>query len=827
MICLKSIFKSYNSQSANAVDVLKGIDLELPSSGMVCLLGKSGSGKSTLLNIVGGLDRQDSGSYYFNGKDVSKYSDKEWDEFRNCHIGFVFQEFNLIENFTVCQNVKLPLNIQLSEKNNNDRICETLSELDISSLKDRKVSKLSGGQRQRVAIARALIKNPAVILADEPTGNLDAKMSEEIYLLLQKLSKQRLVFIVTHDEQAAFKFADRVIYLGDGVIIKEREDLQNRYSIKIDGKDYVEGTRAEVIDKYLETLQFEGKKKDFCVSIKQEDCMKNPEPNETAQRPVYDAKRFSLKDALSFAIEGMRGRKIRFLITIMIFTITSVLMYFGLALSTYNVPQVIKNYYRQYPSEQYYLYSQVEYIDDTSANKSKQVDSGKMFYNEITEDIRGTAVGILEGCVLSTVNEEYYQNVNAYVGVPSINYLSGALPKSGEIVITDYLADQLSLDTANIGSSVILLENEEYVISGYCRTGYAENDLYENLMRNPFDPVLRLEMERKYSVVYLAGNIASSSRYVSLQASDLAYADYFNVYLNTRCTFTSLQDNLSLIHGREPANRNEALISDVCLERFKRNGVTWEDLESGYVGLPDLYEDNYNNYYGDYINLFDYFDDGKIFIVGVYDSSLPEFLGVDVIIDQDIFDKISDDYRSYFIYDSFCLYSDMDSDVLIDTLTSRGIKPYEAAFNVVNSLNSLLNDLLPYILIIIIALTLIVVFLNITCIAYSIKDNSRLIGILRAIGLSKTDTLTTFIIQAMVLCTATILLFLLISVIGTVVINEVLLLSYSKMQFNILYFDAFVFLGISALIMAIASLSAALPIIRLANKHPVELIKSD
>ena len=201
------------------VYVLKGIDLEINKGEYVALMGPSGSGKSTLMNLLGCLDTPTSGTYILNGKDVSQMKDDELAEIRNKEIGFVFQTFNLLPRTTALDNVALPMIYAgFSKSDRNKRATEVLEQVNLSDRIDHQPNQLSGGQRQRGAIARALVNKPSIILADEPTGNLDSKTSLEIMKLFGDIhANGNTVILVTHEEEIA-AYAHRIIRLRDGLI---------------------------------------------------------------------------------------------------------------------------------------------------------------------------------------------------------------------------------------------------------------------------------------------------------------------------------------------------------------------------------------------------------------------------------------------------------------------------------------------------------------------------------------------------------------------------------------------------------------------------------
>ena len=201
------------------ISVLKGINLEIFKGEYVALMGPSGSGKSTLMNLLGCLDTPTSGNYTLNGKDVSQLKDDDLAEIRNKEIGFVFQSFNLLSRTTALENVALPMMYAgVSKLERNQKATRALEQVNLSDRMQHLPNQLSGGQRQRVAIARALVNNPAIILADEPTGNLDSKTSEEIMNLFEEIHiKGNTIIIVTHEEEIA-AYAKRIIRLKDGII---------------------------------------------------------------------------------------------------------------------------------------------------------------------------------------------------------------------------------------------------------------------------------------------------------------------------------------------------------------------------------------------------------------------------------------------------------------------------------------------------------------------------------------------------------------------------------------------------------------------------------
>ena len=220
MIELKHVSKIYRNKRGAETKALNDVSLILPSQGIVFVTGKSGCGKSTLLNICGGLDRSDEGEIVVNGKNIVNFTSKEFDSYRNINVGFIFQEYNLLDDFSVFDNIKLALELQ-GKRVDGKQIEEIAAMVGIGDLLDRKAKTLSGGQKQRVAIARALVKKPAFILADEPTGALDSENGEQVMATLRNLSSNKLVIVVSHDKEQAERYADRIIEMSDGKIVND------------------------------------------------------------------------------------------------------------------------------------------------------------------------------------------------------------------------------------------------------------------------------------------------------------------------------------------------------------------------------------------------------------------------------------------------------------------------------------------------------------------------------------------------------------------------------------------------------------------------------
>ena len=242
MISIRKLNKYFNRGKKNEIHVINNTSLELPDTGLIALLGPSGCGKTTLLNSIGGLDNPNSGEIFINDKRMTRISSSKKDELRTLNIGYIFQDYNLIEELNVYDNVSLVLKmIGIKDKNEiKKRVNYVLEKTGIYKYRKRNVGMLSGGERQRVGIARAIVKNPDIIIADEPTGNLDSKNTIEIMNIIKSISKNKLVILVTHEKDIAYFYASRIIELLDGKVISDKENIHNDdLDYRIENKIYL------------------------------------------------------------------------------------------------------------------------------------------------------------------------------------------------------------------------------------------------------------------------------------------------------------------------------------------------------------------------------------------------------------------------------------------------------------------------------------------------------------------------------------------------------------------------------------------------------------
>lgn len=420
MLEARNITRTYKPKKGSEVRALNNVSLKFPQTGMVFLLGKSGSGKSTLLNLLGGLDKYDEGDILINGKSSLNFNQNEFDSYRNTYLGFIFQEYNILDDFTVNENIALALQLQ-NKKATKEAINEILEEVDLIGLGDRKPGELSGGQKQRVAIARALVKNPKIILADEPTGALDSKTGIQVFDTLKKLAKEKLVIIVTHDREYAEFYGDRVIELKDGEVISdiekhmgEPEKLENQMTI-VDNKIILIGKGKKLDEKDLKILNQHLENQDALISIDDtlnSDVKKLARIESDGKRKTFkntdesvikiDEKenfkliksRLPFRNSLKIGASSLKAKPFRLLITILLSMVAFAM--FGLAdtAGAYNKYKVTKQSFIDSDIKNFSLekVQEIKYEDYSLHREKKATEEDLKFLNSLFPSMKFSGV---------------------------------------------------------------------------------------------------------------------------------------------------------------------------------------------------------------------------------------------------------------------------------------------------------------------------------------------------------------------------------------------------------------------------------------------------
>ena len=410
MIKLVNVNKYYQSGNER-IHVIKNLNYEFPNTGLVFILGPSGSGKSTLLNLLGGLDKPDSGEIWIENKTLSSFTKKEQNYYLNSYLGFVFQEYNILKDLNLKQNISLSLQLQKrNRKENKKKINEIIDEVELSGLEKRKVSQLSGGQKQRIAIARALVKDPSLIIADEPTGNLDSETSKKIFNLFKKISKERLIIIVTHDEESAYLYGDSILKIDTA-----NQEIQNENNLI--------------------------------------------ESNQINERKLYLEKaKTPFNTIFKLAFKNIWIKKLRYSLMFLISLISLVFLSFAIELNGdklyQNVYTTVNNNINYTDIYQYIEKNNIDKSDDFYAKyqKSPLMNNAYSVIKRISKDLtlhKYQEVNIdYSKYNIEKANYLYQGKINTIILYDETNnykLLAGKLPNSEEpeIIITDYLVDAL------------------------------------------------------------------------------------------------------------------------------------------------------------------------------------------------------------------------------------------------------------------------------------------------------------------------------------------------------------------------------------------------
>ncbi len=370
MLEVKHLKRIYRMKNAEPVYALNDVSLKFPETGLIFILGKSGSGKSTLLNVMGGLDEADDGEIIINGKSSKTFSKGEMDSYRNTYLGFIFQEYNILSDFTVKENIALAFQLQ-HKKATDEAIESILQDVDLGGYGKRKPNELSGGQKQRVAIARALVKEPTIIFADEPTGALDSNTGKQVFETLKKLSKDKLVVVVSHDRDFAEHFGDRVIELKDGKVISDitktsMQSVMPREGLYLIGDNIIRLSKDRPLTEKDLPLINEAMKKggtDVYISVdshanealreaakidregnREEFIVTDPEKIvEGAEGFDAIKSKFSLKHAFRMGAKSLKVKPFRLVMTILLSTVSFSMFGASLTLSFFSAKSAVKS----------------------------------------------------------------------------------------------------------------------------------------------------------------------------------------------------------------------------------------------------------------------------------------------------------------------------------------------------------------------------------------------------------------------------------------------------------------------------------------------------
>ncbi len=429
MLEVVNLSKIYKAKRGAEVKALDNVSIRFPEKGMVFLLGKSGSGKSTLLNVCGGLDSPTSGEVIVKGRSSKEFTQGDFDSYRNTYVGFIFQEYNILEGFSVEDNISLALELQGKPKDQT-AINVLLEKVELNGLAKRKANTLSGGQKQRLAIARALIKSPEIIMADEPTGALDSETGRQVFETLKKLSKEKLVLVVSHDREFAEQYGDRIIELKDGKIISDvtRTSVQKTDNCESIEKEVFSSTNEDLI----------------------------PKKAYSKEENRFIKSKMPLRHATKMGVSSLKTKPARLVFTILLciiaftmFGLVSTMMFYTSDKAFIQTLEDIKpNYIHIENKVRYetldYRYGELSYTEYHSF--LGPISEEKLAEVRAEYDQGAIGATLWDGSYTLTIRNRYYSDRVLYAGCyddqTGVNIIFGRAPQTdGEIMISSYIAD--------------------------------------------------------------------------------------------------------------------------------------------------------------------------------------------------------------------------------------------------------------------------------------------------------------------------------------------------------------------------------------------------
>lgn len=846
MLELKNIEKIYRNEKKESIGV-QDITLTLPDKGLVFIMGESGSGKTTLLNVMSGLDACTKGSIVLNDKDITVSKEKEWETLRNKHIGIVFQGYNLIQDMTIEDNLALPLKIlDIPQNNIYEEVEEVLKYVGLEEYGKRKPYELSAGQKQRVAIARGIIKHPEIVLADEPTGNLDPKNSNMIFKILEDISKNCLVVVITHNEDAAYKYGDRIIKISHGKIV---EDVNNKYIKKIAAKKYMvtisNSENQDVSEKVMaiDSLDLKNEILNICCEkddsnelvIKEDEIslqfkMKPIEDEERERIDEWDrgynTKRLPVCEKLKYTFLNMKFRKFRLFITMVLFAFSGVLIMIFNQIQNNDYMKSLDVYMEE--KDERYIVPYKQYEDSDELIPDKYI--GQIIYGEL-DDIVGkdNIIKVMGDLRIETgKDEDGYAFCRDSIIVMENRELfetlsvSGRLPeKSNEIALNIETVKGLELGENAIGSKVFLNGNIFTVVGV----------VQETFMFDEY-----------YSIVDISyiNEICSNAQNIVAVGTDITSAYAISMYAQLECGIGKInlaKENADFVvfYGRMPKDANEIIISRSYAEKLgyseDENGVVNDNFPTEFR-IKNLYSSKYEGKYIDSINLFDYMR-RDIKVVGIYDYNYDNYnSSIDILLDDSVFENVLKQYNEYFIYNKYIVYlgNGLDTEYSyekLNMLTECGYRFISPISENMYSFMEFVDEFGKEMIFLIVGICVVTLFMMISYISFNIRDNAHKIGIFRAIGMSERDIIGMFIYESIIICLLSAIIMNGIFIGFVEFFNGKVVKVLNVSSYRLLIPEMGHIILISGAVVIVGVLLTILPILQLMKKKSITLINNN
>lgn len=886
MLVVDNLTKIYRSRKRQGVKALDHISFSLPNKGLVFLTGKSGSGKSTLLNLLGGIDEITSGDIIADGNRLSLFSQEDYDCYRNSYLGFIFQDFCLLEDLTVEENIELVL--QLQKKPNKGLIEYTLERVGMGGYSSRYPREMSGGQKQRIAIARALVKNPKLILADEPTGNLDSKSAEQVLLLLKELSKHSLIVIVSHNLDDAYKYGDRIIELADGKIVSDQE----RVSFDSNKGEVVDGKLFLPFGRRLEKDELEDIKKEIqsgnVKDIIQKDSAFAPavQPQGQARSVVMTKSALGWGNSLKLSRLFLKRRMVSFMVTSVIVTCLIVLLGLCQFFYGFDFKEAMVESFRneqeedivlvkgRYTDEKMRYIATDAIIDVTDNDIEKLRDAGyssdifKLYNFALVIGQGGNAYSTLleEAKTYDATNlREFFVRQTCGTAVTSLDYLvnlygkDGVLTYMGDLtdkpyglIITDYVAD-----------SILYFNQENYAN----REDIVGRHIYSSTLayRGYINAIIDTDYEEKYSglrdrLMYEYETLVKQNK-----ASQVIKTEAFLDFA------TDVRHHLGLGYSiNEHWYIDNATYESRNFVRLDFTTISSDLLEkeyylSSYTAYPDVVANDsfeislengqcamkvseYNKVFGTSyknsnldefkphnitINRFprtrNAFTDPRVSRELTITKLLPSSSSFNLVLSQD-------DFNAFRMADTFCyglILPDVEGCEAVNSYI--GSNPFDVDSSTYDSISTvylIVSIFKDFFMIITVGLCFVAIMLLMTFAAGNIRKRKFEIGVIRAMGGRTSELSRIFVLQVvaigLLICmSSSVALYFVTAGVNAIVSAAMIrfMSLITKLTIDVIQFSPIIMLVDVVLIIVITLFSALIPLIKLHKIKPINIMR--
>ncbi|MCR5376646.1 MAG: ATP-binding cassette domain-containing protein [Lachnospiraceae bacterium] len=709
-ISLESISKQYDGTRL----VLNKIDLVLPHRGLVFLLGKSGSGKTTLLNILAGLDKESSGRLLFDGESTDSFDEQRWDQIRSEKMGIVFQEYNLYPDLTVKENMKLVMRSRHNTTAGKAAMKKYLSETGVWYLRNKKVQLLSGGEKQRVAIARCLVRKPEVVLADEPTGNLDTENSEKVFRILKDLSEKCLVLVVTHDAEAARLYGDRIVRIQDGSVVEDT------------GSEHYESNNSD-------------------------DSSRDRGTKRGNELPI--ALRWLLAKA------QMQTKKTKMALQIGCMSLVCALVVWFCLILSNRFETAVSDYFQR--SEQPYaeigmvgnqrnVIGEVNRIQgaDRYGSLRKMWSKGKLYPVRFQTNI------VAERKTTGEITGEMVDEYVSLILVPQnecpegIAVVCGRMPMDeDEIALSERAIKEMGLTQGDVGMEIRM----DPVAQPLMLSGIVRWEKPVSLDSLPDEHrVYYHDMQAAAFVCETFPEGDGRLLYLEIPSGDFSLGRYASQYAASTATYTNISflkkyheqyPDLPSVIGSMPTKQNEIVVSYSFAEKLGLNLENrFEPKTFDLRSVRSLKSADYSMCF----DICEYLGD-RIVVVGV--SSL----SVDVIVTDEVYRRMAEEYCRYYLYDGFVASgSSFEARLAAKILQSRDIRVLTPDMENVYKAIERQKELRPYLYALLGISVVILGLLSAAMVWANAKDNHRKIGILRSLGIRRGNVASVFRYEAFI-----------------------------------------------------------------------------